>query len=345
MTDNIDVTPGTGATIAADLISGALHQRIKVTLGADGVNDGDVSSSNPMPITGALTDTQLRASAVPISAAALPLPSGAATSANQSTEIASLASIDGKIVAVNTGAVTVSSSALPSGASTAAKQPALGTAGTPSADVITVQGISSMTALKVDGSAVIQPISATTLPLPTGAATETTLASLNSKVTAVNTGAVVVSSSVLPSGASTAANQATEIASLASIDGKLNSLGQKTMANSVPVVIASDQSAVPISGTVATTAPVNLNSSGSAAGATVTTVVTLTAPSNAVGFILMNTDISTTNARWAIGRTATPTLGQQLQPGRDTGFVPCGANVSLVAESGTVTYDIQWVSQ
>lgn len=38
---------------------------------------------------------------------------------------------------------------LPSGASTAAKQPALGTAGTASADVITVQGIASMTPLLV----------------------------------------------------------------------------------------------------------------------------------------------------------------------------------------------------
>jgi hypothetical protein len=50
---------------------------------------------------------------------------------------------------------------LPTGASTAAKQPALGTAGTASADVITVQGIASMTALKVDGSAVTQPVSGT----------------------------------------------------------------------------------------------------------------------------------------------------------------------------------------
>ena len=60
---------------------------------------------------------------------------------------------------------------LPSGASTAAKQPALGTAGTASADVITVQGIASMTALKVDGSATTQPVSAASLPLPTGAST------------------------------------------------------------------------------------------------------------------------------------------------------------------------------
>lgn len=50
---------------------------------------------------------------------------------------------------------------LPTGAATAAKQPAIGTAGTASADVITVQGIASMTPLKTDGSAVTQPVSGT----------------------------------------------------------------------------------------------------------------------------------------------------------------------------------------
>lgn len=62
---------------------------------------------------------------------------------------------------------------LPTGASTAAKQPALGTAGSASTDVLTVQGIASMTALKVDGSAVTQPVSVATLPLPALAATST----------------------------------------------------------------------------------------------------------------------------------------------------------------------------
>jgi hypothetical protein len=60
-----------------------------------------------------------------------------------------------------TFAVSAASLPLPSGAATAAKQPALGTAGTASTDVITVQGIASMTALKVDGSAVTQPVSGT----------------------------------------------------------------------------------------------------------------------------------------------------------------------------------------
>jgi len=42
---------------------------------------------------------------------------------------------------------------------------------------------------------------------------------------------------------------------------------------------------------------------------------------------------------------ATTTLGQQLQPGRDTGFIPASIDVSLVSESGTQNYDIQWISQ
>lgn len=84
---------------------------------------------------------------------------GDASAANQTTGNSSLSSIDGKITAVNTGAVTVSSSVLPTGAATAAKQPALGTAGTASADVITVQGKAAMTPLLTDGSATTQPVS------------------------------------------------------------------------------------------------------------------------------------------------------------------------------------------
>ncbi len=47
MADNVDITPGTGATVAADLISGALHQRMKISQGADG-SATDVSSAAPL---------------------------------------------------------------------------------------------------------------------------------------------------------------------------------------------------------------------------------------------------------------------------------------------------------
>ena len=49
MADNVAITPGSGATAAADDIGGVLFQRVKVVHGADGVNDGDVSTANPLP--------------------------------------------------------------------------------------------------------------------------------------------------------------------------------------------------------------------------------------------------------------------------------------------------------
>jgi hypothetical protein len=59
--------------------------------------------------------------------------------------------------------VSAASLPLPTGASTAAKQPALGTAGTASADVISVQGIASMTALSVtDGGTTATAVAAGT---------------------------------------------------------------------------------------------------------------------------------------------------------------------------------------
>ena len=48
--DNIDVTPGTGATVAADLVGGVLHQRVKLSQGADG-SATDVSSAAPLNVT------------------------------------------------------------------------------------------------------------------------------------------------------------------------------------------------------------------------------------------------------------------------------------------------------
>jgi hypothetical protein len=50
MADNVAITPGTGATVAADEIGGVLHQRVKISVGADGtaadwpVGDGNKSA-------------------------------------------------------------------------------------------------------------------------------------------------------------------------------------------------------------------------------------------------------------------------------------------------------------
>ncbi len=76
-----------------------------------------VNSSGDLTVKADITNTTLA-----ITASALPLPTGGATSALQTTGNTSLASVDGKITACNTGAVVVSSSALPSGGSTSALQ-------------------------------------------------------------------------------------------------------------------------------------------------------------------------------------------------------------------------------
>ena len=50
MAENVTLNPGSGGdTAAADDIGGVKFQRVKLTLGADGANDGDASSSNPVP--------------------------------------------------------------------------------------------------------------------------------------------------------------------------------------------------------------------------------------------------------------------------------------------------------
>ena len=60
MADNVGYTPGTGATIAADDLSGVLYQRVKISEGADG-SATDVSAANPMPssVPGAVSSTIL----------------------------------------------------------------------------------------------------------------------------------------------------------------------------------------------------------------------------------------------------------------------------------------------
>lgn len=67
-----------------------------------------------------------------------------------------------------------------------------------------------------------QPVSAVALPLPAGAATEATLSALNAKVTAVNTGAVTISSA-LPSGTNNIGD--VDVLTLPSIPAGTNNIG------------------------------------------------------------------------------------------------------------------------
>jgi hypothetical protein len=48
MADNVNITPGSGATVAADDIGGVLYQRVKVSHGEDG-SATDTSEAAPLP--------------------------------------------------------------------------------------------------------------------------------------------------------------------------------------------------------------------------------------------------------------------------------------------------------
>lgn len=218
-----------------------------VRVAADGTVRTDPTGTTAQPVSGTVGIS----GTVPVSAAALPLPAGAATSANQTTEIAGLVSIDATLalikaktdnldVALSTRAVTgltdtqlrasavpvsAASLPLPAGAATAALQTQ------PGVDIgdVTVNNAAGAAAVNiqdggnsitVDGPltdaqlrAVAVPVSAAALPLPTNAATEPTLASRLADAT---------------------------------FTGRINTFGQKAMAASTPMVIASDQTAVPV---------------------------------------------------------------------------------------------------
>lgn len=216
-------------------------------------------------VTGPLTDAELRASAVPVSLASAPLPTDAATATKQDAQTTHLATLAGAVAGtevqvdvvtmptVNVAqsgswSVAVASSALPTGASTAANQ-----------DTI-ILGLASIDG-HVDGI-------------------EGLLASIDAKITAVNTGAVVVASSALPTGAATAARQDTGNASLSSIDAKTPALGQALAAASIPVVLTASQLS-----TLTPLGTVSVNQNG-------TWTVGLSAGSNAIGKLAANAGVT-----------------------------------------------------
>jgi len=102
MSDNVVLNLGSGGdTVAADDIGGTKYTRGKLTLGAAGVNDGDVSSANPLPIIFACT-TFGGQGKVAIGLAAVQLTAQAAT---RGVIVKSLAGNTGKIYLGNAAGV------------------------------------------------------------------------------------------------------------------------------------------------------------------------------------------------------------------------------------------------
>lgn len=61
-----------GDNISTDDLGVAKAQRVKIITGASGVDGGNVSTANPFPVVGPITDAELRASSVPVSGAFYP---------------------------------------------------------------------------------------------------------------------------------------------------------------------------------------------------------------------------------------------------------------------------------
>lgn len=179
-----DVPSGeTDATIGKTAVMG------KTTAGGGAFVDVKVSPSGALSVASTITDgtdtalvtpagsLQVDGSGVtqPVSAASLPLPTGAATSANQTTlgnqttkindGTTTVAVTVGNALQVDASATTQPVSAaslpLPSGASTSANQTTVGSQTTKLNDGTNTAAVSAANALKVDGSAVTQPISGT----------------------------------------------------------------------------------------------------------------------------------------------------------------------------------------
>lgn len=221
-------------------LTSTLNQTSKQSLDVNITTIGQKTMTNSTPVVLASDQTSIPASQsgtwnINNISGSVSLPTNAATETT-------LSNLNSKVVAVNTGNVTVSSSILPTGASTSAKQPSLGTAGTASTDVITVQGIASMTAIKVDGSAVTQPVSisgnqAVNLTQVAGASVSvghgTASGAIRVELPTDGTGVVnatqngtwninnVSGTISLPTGAATSVNQSTEITSINQIDTDL----------------------------------------------------------------------------------------------------------------------------
>jgi hypothetical protein len=249
----------------------------------------------------------------------------------------------------NSVAITAASLPLPTGASTSAKQPALGTAGTASTDVITVQGIASMTALAVSASA---------LPLPTGAATSALQTTGNSTLTTINTtlgtpmqntggsvtanaGTNLNTSALATSANQTNANQKTQI-----VDGSGNVIASTS--NNLNVQCAncsgsgaSAADAATFTAGTSTFAPAGGQFTSGGATACVTGHQCLVGITSARGFL---TDTSTVNGVTVLtGTGAVGTGSQRVAVGTDTATI-AGSAPGTAGTASTNVVTVQGIA-
>ena len=272
---DVSVTPDPGAATAANQVL-EIAELTDINTKTLAAGQAAMAASSPVVIA---SDQ----SAIPVTMAAVP--TGGATAANQVLEIAELTDINTKtlaagqaamvasspvVIASDQSAIPVTMAAVPTGWATAANQ-VLEITALDSIDTKTPALVTGR--VPVDGSGVTQPVSGTvtanagtgtfavsaaSLPLPAGAATETTLAAASAKLPAT--------------------------------------LGQKAMAASMAVVLASDQASVPVAATPVVPTALTVKSAGISVG---TSAVRLTtdgsAPSATRRVLMANVDTANTS--------------------------------------------------
>lgn len=287
-------------------------------LGVNANNEAKVHDTDALTkLTQLLTELQLKADLTetqPVSLASQPLPTGAATEATLATRAteATLSTLNGKV---------------------------------PSNLTVTA------TRLLVDGSGVTQPVSAASLPLPTGASTaanqttaNTSLATIATQTTttATNTGTTATGIGA-PADAEAGSDTGT-FSIIALIKRGLQGIttiisvlptarGQQTKANSSSVTIASDQGALSVtqSALAASSSDVTVNN----------TAGTVTAPAGARWAKVYASKNNTDDVVVRLGGTATATVGTILEPARSEDFFVAG-DFSHISVSGTQKIHITW---
>jgi len=257
-----------------------------------------------------LTETQ------PVSVASLPLPTGAATEAKQDTGNTSLSSIDAKLT-------SPLSSKISNGTITAEIKP-LGTQVASGDNGLVVNSVIHGVTTGGGGSFVDVKVT------PSGA--------LTTESTISGTVAISAASLPLPTGA------ATEV-SLASLLAKFGTLGQKANVGSAPVTLSTEQQALlsDIS-TKLDTVIVNLDILATEAQTTrnldstpkiIATNPAVLAPSGARGFVIQNSIVANGALRFTQqGGGASATVGFYLGVGQSTSYIEGAANLALFDVDG-----------
>lgn len=165
MADNVTSNPGSGGpTWATDDIGGIHYPRFKLTHGADG-SAVDASTAAPLPV---------------VQTGAPALPTGAATEATLAQVVTAVDGLEASVGAPadaaassdtgSFGLIALFKRALQNWTALLSRIPALASGRVP-----------------VDGSGVTQPVSAASLPLPTGAATAANQSTSNTSLSSIDT--------------------------------------------------------------------------------------------------------------------------------------------------------------